>query len=93
MVMISLMPASIASRMESLQNGAGTRHDAYFAWQVDVTWHDADLALARSDYAWAVRADQDYAQLVALDLGFQHVDGRDAFGDADDQLDAAECCF
>ncbi len=51
--------------------GAGTRHDAYFAWQVDVAWHDADLALARSDNAWAVRADQDHTQLVALDLGFQ----------------------
>src|SRR5690606_18896754 len=41
----------------------------------------------------AVRADQAHTQLVALDLGFQHVDGRDAFGDADDQLDAAESRF
>ncbi|KAF1856457.1 hypothetical protein Lal_00048580, partial [Lupinus albus] len=73
--------------------GAGTRHDAYLARQVDVTRHDADLALAGSDHARAVRADQAYAQLVALDLGFQHVDGRDAFGDADDQLDAAESRF
>src|SRR5690606_9666902 len=43
--------------------------------------------------ARAVRADQDHAQFVALDLGFEHVDGRDAFGDADDQLDAAEGRF
>ncbi len=76
-----------------VSQGAGTRHDAYLAWQVNVTWHDADLALARSDDAWAVRTDQDHTQLVALDLGFQHVDGRDAFGDANDQLDAAERCF
>ena len=76
-----------------VSQGAGTRHDAYFAWQVDVARHDADFALARSDHAWAVRADQDHAQLVALDLGFEHVDGRDAFGDADDQLDAAHGRF
>src|SRR5690606_23227617 len=53
--------------------GAGTRHDAYLARQVDVTRHDADLALAGSDHTRAVRADQAYAQLVALDLGFEHV--------------------
>ncbi len=73
--------------------GAGTRHDAYLAWQVDVTRHDADLALAGSDHARAVRADQGNAQLVADDFGIQHVQGRNAFGDADDQLDAAECSF
>ncbi|MND44866.1 hypothetical protein D3C80_357150 [compost metagenome] len=73
--------------------GAGTRNDTDLAWQVNVTWHDADLALARSDDAWAVRADQGNTQLVALDLGIQHVQGRNAFGDADDQLDAAESRF
>ena len=73
--------------------GAGTRNDTDFAWQVNVTWHDADLAFAWGDHAWAVRADQDYAQLVALNFSVQHVQGRNAFGDANDQLDAAEGCF
>ncbi len=48
--------------------GAGARHDADFARQVDVPRHDADLALAGSDHARAVRADQAHAQLVALHL-------------------------
>ncbi|SPO56510.1 exported protein of unknown function [Pseudomonas sp. JV551A1] len=73
--------------------GAGTRNDTDLAWQVDMAWHDADLALARGDDTWAVRADQGHAQLVALDLGIQHVQGRNAFGDAHDQLDAAEGSF
>ncbi|MNV18513.1 hypothetical protein D3C71_1093410 [compost metagenome] len=73
--------------------GAGTRNDTDLAWQVNVTWHDADLAFAWGDHAWAVRADQDYAQLVALNFSVQHVQGRNAFGDAHDQLDAAESSF
>src|SRR5690606_28151483 len=64
--------------------GAGTGNDTDLAWLVDVARHDADLALARRDDAWAVRADQAYAQLVALDLGVQHVEGRNTLGDADD---------
>jgi hypothetical protein len=73
--------------------GAGTGNDAYFAWQVNVTWHDADFAFARGDHAWAVRADQGNTQLVALNFSVQHVQGRNAFGDANDQLDAAERRF
>ena len=76
-----------------VSQGAGTRHDAYFAWQVNVTWHDADLAFAWRDNAWAVRADQGNTQFVALNFSVQHVQGRNAFGDANDQLDAAERCF
>src|SRR5690606_7781076 len=62
-------------------------NDTYLAWQVDVAGHDADLALAGGDDARAVRPDQAYAQFVALDLGIQHVEGSDTFGDAYDQLD------
>src|SRR5690606_16087305 len=72
---------------------ARTGNDADAARLVDVARHDADLALARSDDAGAVRADQAHAQLVALHFHFQHVESRHAFGDADDQLDAGECGF
>src|SRR5690606_28387560 len=44
-------------------------------------------------HAWAVRSDQTHAQLVTLDLHVQHVEGRNAFGDTDDQLDTSECRF
>src|SRR5690606_2262072 len=67
---------------------AGAGNDTDLARQVDVTRHDADLALAGGNDARAVRPDQAYAQLVAANLGIQHVEGRDAFGDAHDQLDA-----
>ena len=58
-----------------------------------MTWHDADLALSRSDHTWAVRADQANAQLVTLNFGIQHVQGRNAFGDTYDQLDASVSGF
>ncbi len=67
---------------------AGARHDADPAGLVDEARHDADLGLARRDYARAVRADE--ARVVALEglADTDHVVDRDALGDADDQLDA-----
>src|SRR5690606_9207078 len=69
--------------------GAGTRHDTDLARQVNVARHDADFALAGSDHARAVWPDQHYAKLVALYFHFEHVEGGNALGDADDQLDAS----
>src|SRR5690606_36966856 len=73
--------------------GTGARNDPYPPRLVDVPRLDTDLALARRDHAGAVRTDQAHAQLVALDLHFQHVEGRNALGDAHDELDAAHCRF
>src|SRR5690606_28759222 len=73
--------------------GAGARHDTDLARQVDVTGHDADLALAGGDHARAVRPDQTHAQFVTLDLGIQHVEGSDTFGDADNQFDTSVSGF
>src|SRR5690606_244291 len=64
--------------------GAGAGDDAHFTWQVDVPGLDAGLALAGGDDARAVGPDQAYAQLITLDLALEHVEGGDAFGDADD---------
>ena len=72
---------------------AGTGNDAYLARLVDVAGLNADLAFARGDYTWAVRTDQTHTELVALDLDFQHIQRRDALGDAYDQLDAAKRGF
>jgi len=64
--------------------GAGTRDDADTPTFVDETGHDANLALAWSDDARAVGADE-----TGLALRFQHVRHADhvvlgnAFGDAD----------
>ena len=68
---------------------AGARDDADLARQVDVARHDADLALARGDDAGAVRADQHHARMLLQHvLDAQHVQHRDAFGDAHDHADA-----
>ena len=73
----------------------GTRagNDTNAARLVDVTRHDTDFALTGSDHARAVRADQAYAQLVAFYFCVEHIEGRDAFGDAHDQLDASVRSF
>ena len=67
--------------------GAGARDDADPPRFVDVARHDADLAFTGGDDARAVGADQ--AGLLALHVlfDFDHVQDRDAFGDAADQLD------
>ena len=55
---------------------------------MNVTRHDADFALARSDNARAVRADHTHARFVQLHLHGQHIQRWDTFGDGDDKLNA-----
>src|SRR5690606_13071534 len=70
--------------------GAGAGDDADRTGHVDVARHDADLALARRDDARAVGADQvDVREILQGRLDLQHVQHRNAFGDAGDYLDAA----
>ena len=73
--------------------GSPPRHDADLARHVDVTRLDTDFALAGRDHTRAVRPNQANAHFIALDLHFEHIEGRNAFGDADDQLDTAEHRF
>ena len=70
---------------------ARARDDADVPGLVDVARHDADLALARRDDARAVRADQLHRRRrVRAERAphLDHVQHRDALGDADDELDA-----
>lgn len=65
---------------------ARTRHNANLALGVNVSGHDADLALARLDDAWAVGTDQTRLGLThqtMLDL--DHVQLRYSLGDAHNQ--------
>ena len=65
---------------------------------VNVARHDPDLGLARSHDARAVRADEPrccaplrdvaHVRLLQEIMGANHVIDRNAFGDADDQLDS-----
>src|SRR5512133_1664846 len=68
--------------------GAGAGDNADTARFVDIAGHDADLALAGGNHARAVGADQ--TGLLALHVLFDldHVQHRDALGDAADQFDA-----
>ena len=69
--------------------GAGARDDADGAGLVNVARHDADLALAGRDDAGAVGADEARVRLRLQVLpGVDHVEGRNAFGDADDEGEA-----
>ena len=71
---------------------AGAADHADAALAVDVAGHDADLDFFRRDQAGAVRAQQQGALAACGFLGlhavanFQHVTNRDAFGDADRQI-------
>src|SRR5438132_4482975 len=64
---------------------AAAANDADISLLVDAAGHDADFAFARGDDAGAVRADQ--ARFLEVhDGGYaHHVEGGDAFGDADDE--------
>jgi len=70
---------------------AGAADDADLAGLVNVARHDADLALARRDHAGAVRPDQHTVRIVRAQrrLDLDHVDHRNAFGDADDHFHAS----
>jgi hypothetical protein len=74
---------------------ARTRDDADAALAVDVAGHDADLDFVRRDQARAVGSEQ---QGLLAALGFlglhlvarlEHVAHRDAFGDADRQIEVS----
>src|SRR5882672_1748848 len=65
---------------------ARARHHADAALLVDVAGHDADLDLVGRDQAGAVRPDEPGALALHLVLGANHVAHRDAFGDADDEV-------
>src|SRR6516225_97523 len=67
--------------------GAGARDDADLATAVDVAGHDADLALVGGNDARAVGADQPRTSAAQATFDPDHVEDRDALGDADDQRD------
>src|ERR1051325_5903148 len=68
--------------------GAAARHDAYRALLVDVTRHDADLALIGCDHTRAVGTDQPRRLVRHHALHAHHVGDRNAFGDANDERHA-----
>src|SRR3569623_1880237 len=67
---------------------AGARHDADAALLVNRARHDADLAFARRDHSRAVGADQPRIVRFQRRLHLEHVDHRNALGDAYDSSDA-----
>src|SRR5271156_1233116 len=67
--------------------GAGARDDADLAAAMNMPGHDADLALVGSDDTRAVGADQPRTAAGETALDADHVEDRDALGDADDQRD------
>ncbi len=68
--------------------GAGFGDDADGALLVDAAGHDADLGLAGGDDAGAVGADEARVRLADDLPDLDHVEGGDAFGDADDEGEA-----
>ena len=68
--------------------GPGAGDDADLAWLMDVAGHDADFALARGDDAGAVWAYKHAGRAREGGLDLEHVQDRDALGDADDHPDA-----
>src|SRR5690554_936995 len=71
-----------------ISQGTGARHDTHFARQMDMARLNTDLAFTGSDHARAVRTHQAHAQLVTLELDVEHIECRNAFSNAHDQLDA-----
>ena len=66
---------------------AGARNDADISRTMDMAWHDADFALARRNDARTVRADEARAAVLKKFPDPDHVERRNAFGDADDEFD------
>src|SRR5690349_19786418 len=71
-----------------VREGAAAGDDAHDALLVDESRHDADLGFLDRDHTRAVRADQPNVAAAQRALDLDHVVDRNAFGDADDQLDA-----
>src|SRR5262249_14142075 len=68
--------------------GPAAADDTHRPALVDMAGHDADLALlSRGDDARAVGADEPRAPALQVGVDPNHVERRDALGDADDQLD------
>ena len=68
---------------------ARARDDSDRSFFVDRCGHDADLAFAGRNDAGAIRADQARAAVLQKLPGLHHVERRNAFGDADDEIDSA----
>ena len=68
--------------------GAGAGDDAHATRLVNAAGHDADLAGAGGDDAGAVGANQDAGAPRQGGLDLEHIEDRDAFGNADDDADA-----
>jgi hypothetical protein len=67
--------------------GAGAGDDADLSLRVDVTGHDADLALSGLDDAGAVGANEARLALALHDcLNFNHIQGGDSFSDTHDEV-------
>ena len=67
---------------------ARTRNDADATATVNMARHDADLRLARRDDTGTIGTDQTRVVRLQRLLHAHHVVHRNAFGDADDELDA-----
>src|SRR5690606_10187640 len=65
---------------------ARARHHADRAPLVNVAGHDADLAGIGRDDSGAVRADQDRVRALERAFHLHHVEDRNPFGDADNEL-------
>ena len=90
MPMQVLWPRPGLGRLEDclVGQGPGARHDAHRAGAVDIAWHDADLALPgvmTPGQFGPMRTDREPDQCR---LDSQHVQHRNALGDADDDADA-----
>src|SRR5712691_12498629 len=66
---------------------ARARNDANAPLLVYLAGHDADLDLVRRDDAWTVGTDEDGVFALHAVARADHVAHRDAFGDADDQIE------
>src|SRR6266850_6020607 len=67
----------------------GARHHPHRPLLVDVARHDADLDLVGRDHPGAVRPDEQRSSAPHAVLGPDHVAHRDAFGDADHQVEVS----
>src|ERR1700730_15452603 len=75
-------------RHRLIGQGARARDDADIALGMDMAGHDADLALLGRDDAGTVGPDEPAARAAESALHHQHVEHRDALGDADDERHA-----
>ena len=72
-----------------------TRNNTNAAWSVNVTWHNADFTFTWGNHTWAVRANHASAIAISFQIafGFQHIDGRHAFGNHHNQAHTRIHCF